>query len=372
MTAAQPIPDEELIHLIALTMIPSVGDVNARELLTQIGSAKSIFQTRLSSLEKISGIGKLRARRIKGFNSFQRVEQEIKFIRKFGIQVIPITDEYFPKKLSHCYDAPVLLYYRGNANLNASRVISIIGTRSHTEYGKDTVRCLLEQLSQYDVLVVSGLAYGIDAIAHKNAMKCGLKTIGVLAHGLDRIYPPAHRSLAKEMIENGGLLTEFMTGDEPGKQNFPKRNRIVAGMADATIVVETGVKGGSMITAELANGYNKDVFAFPGRIRDAKSEGCNFLIKKNKAALITEAKDLIECMNWEEKKSDPKIQRSLFVNLSEQEEKILQILSDKESVQIEEIYAACNMKGSEVASAVLNLELQGLIQVMPGKRYRKI
>jgi len=227
-------------------------------------------------------------------------------------------------------------------------------------------------LHSYDVLVVSGLAYGIDAIAHKLAIKTGLKTIGVLAHGLDRIYPPAHRSLAKEMIEQGGLLTDFMSGDEPDRQNFPKRNRIVAGLADATIVIETGIKGGSMITAELANGYNKDVFAFPGRVKDAKSEGCNYLIRKNKAALISHANDLIEFMNWEEKKGEPKIQRSLFVKLTAQEEKIMNVISEKESIHIEEICAACALKSSEIASAILNLELQSVIQALPGKRYKRI
>jgi len=369
---AQSLPDDELLYFIALTMVPSVGDVHARELLMRFQSAKTIFHTRLHHLEKTPGIGKLRARRIKSFRDFNRAELELRFANKYHIHAITINDEAYPVRLKNCYDAPILLYFRGNGNLNVPRVINVIGTRSNSEYGKDIVRKFLEELMSYKVLVVSGLAYGIDALAHKTALKLGLETVGVLAHGLDRIYPPAHRALAMEIVEQGGLLTDFMSGDEPDKQNFPKRNRIVAGMTDATIVVETGIKGGSMITAELANGYNKDVFAFPGRVNDAKSEGCHHLIKTNKAALITSAKDLVDAMNWEERKSVSKIQTRLFPELSADEKVIIKILTQKETVHIDEIHAQSNLKSSAVAAAILNLELQGLINGMPGKMYKLI
>jgi DNA processing protein len=298
------------------------------------------------------------------------VEQEINFLKKFGVRAIPYYEKEYPGKLKNCYDAPILLYYKGNAGLNHSRVVSIIGTRNNTEYGKEMVRSLVEDLVPFSVMVVSGLAYGVDALAHKQALKCGLQTIGVMAHGLDRIYPPAHRGLAKEMLEQGGLLTDFMTGEDPDKQNFPKRNRIVAGLADATVVIETGIKGGSMITAELANGYNRDVFAFPGRVKDPKSEGCNFLIRNNKAALITSAMDIVNFMNWEEKRVQPKLQPSLFHEFSEEEKRIMEILSRKEIVHIDQIYSASGLRNSEVASIILNLELQNLIQSLPGKLYK--
>ena len=367
---AQSFPDEELLHFIALTMVPSIGDVHARELLQHFQSAKTIFHTRLHHLEKISGIGKLRARRIKLFRDFPRAERELHFVKKYRINAIPITDDNYPTRLKNCYDAPILLYFRGNANLNATRVINVIGTRNNSDYGKELVKNFLEELFPCKALVVSGLAYGIDALAHKTALKLGLETVGVLAHGLDRIYPPPHRALAMEMVEQGGLLTDFMTGDDPDKQNFPKRNRIVAGMADATIVIETGVKGGSMITAELANGYNKDVFAFPGRVKDSKSEGCHHLIKTNKAALITSAKDLIDAMNWEERKPASKIQTKLFAELSPDEMVIMKILTQKDFVHIDEIQASSNLKYSAVAATILNLEMQGLISGLPGKMYK--
>ena len=211
----------------------------------------------------------------------------------------PITD--YPKRLLNCYDSPTLLYYKGEADLNSEKIIAVIGTRNHTEYGKQVTEKLIRELTEQNVVVVSGLAYGIDAIAHKAAVKNNLKTVGVLAHGLDQVYPSQHTGLAKEMLQaGGGLLTEFRSKTKPDKHNFPTRNRIVAGMSDATIVIETGIKGGSMITAELANNYNKDVFAYPGSVNDGKSAGCNYLIKNNKAVLLTDAQELIELMNWEE------------------------------------------------------------------------
>jgi DNA processing protein len=248
-----------------------------------------------------------------------------------------------------------------------------VGTRAPSDYGREWLKNLLQDLAQYQPLVFSGLAYGIDTMAHKQALKNGMLTIGVLAHGLDRIYPAANQMMAREMVEQGGLLTDFISGTPPDAQNFPRRNRIVAGIADAVIVVETGVRGGSMITADIANSYNKDVLALPGRITDVKSEGCNQLIKENKAQLITGAEDIVSLLNWDQALPfSRKAQRELFPALSQDEQKILELISRQESVSIDVIHQFCGMKSSDTASALLNLELLNLVKVLPGKRYQQI
>jgi len=263
------------------------------------------------------------------------------------------------------------LYYRGSADLNNAKVISIIGTRSNTDYGKQFTDELIAALQPLHVLVVSGLAYGIDAIAHKAAVQENLSTVGVLAHGLDTIYPATHKKLAKEMLlHNGGLLTEFISNTKPGKHNFPRRNRIVAGMADCTVVIETAAKGGSMITAELANGYNRDVFALPGKVFDNKSEGCNQLIKNNKAILLTDAAQLMDVMGWVDRKVTPKPQKELFITLTPDEKLIVDILKQQETTHIDEVFLKSGLNSSLVASAMLSLELQQVIISLPGKMYR--
>ncbi|HJS53194.1 MAG TPA: DNA-processing protein DprA [Chitinophagaceae bacterium] len=282
--------NSELLYQLALTEVPNVGRVHAKILAQELGSAEKIFKAKQHLLEKIEGIGEIRARSIKAFTDFSKAEDEIKFIEKYKIKPLFLTDKSFPQRLLNCYDSPTLLFYKGEANLNASKVISVIGTRNYTEYGKHQTEKLVKELSAQNILVVSGMAFGIDAIAHKASLKNNLPTVGVLGHGLDQIYPPEHSGLAKDMLKQGsGLLTEFRSNTKPDKHNFPTRNRIVAGMSDATIIIETGEKGGSMITAELANGYNKDVFALPGKVTDHKSAGCNFLIRNNKAMLLTDA-----------------------------------------------------------------------------------
>ena len=347
--------------------------MHAKALVSYFGDASSIFRAKKKELEEIEGIGSVRARAIKSFQDFALAEKEIAFIEKYKIIPLFITDKEYPQRLLNCYDSPILLYYRGNADLNASKIIALVGTRNNNEYGKAMCEKMVADLAAEDILVISGLAIGIDTISHKAALKHGLKTIGVLAHGLDRIYPHVNKSLAKQMLSNGGLLTDFRSETNPDKQNFPKRNRIVAGMSDAVIVVETGVKGGSLITAEIANGYNKDVFAFPGRANDIKSEGCNFLIKTNKAGLITSANDLLENMSWNEvKKASPKKQRELFIELTAEEKIVVDILKQQESVTIDEVYFKSGLSSSKVASALLTLELQGVISAMPGKKYRLI
>jgi DNA processing protein len=346
--------------------------VQAKILLRHFDAAE-IFNAKRSALEKIEGIGGIRANNIKSFTDFSKAEEEIRFIEKYKIKPLFITDKEYPQRLLNCYDSPTLLYYRGTADLNASKIIAVIGTRNNSDYGKQATEKLIKELATQNILVVSGLAFGIDAIAHKSAIKNQLPTIGILAHGLDQIYPSEHSNLAKDMIKHdGGLLTEFRSKTKPDKHNFPIRNRIVAGMSDATIVIETGIKGGSMITAELANGYNKDVFAFPGRANDAKSAGCNYLIKNNKALLLTEAKELIEAMSWEETKNkkEKKYQREIFIELSKDEKLIVDILKEKESVPIDEINLKSGLNSSSVAAAILNLELQNVVLSLPGKLYQ--
>jgi len=355
-----------------LTLVPQVGTVHAKILLEHFGNATEIFHARRPVLEKIEGIGISRAKSIKSFSNFSRVEQEIRFLEKYKIQPICLTDKKYPRRLLNCYDSPTLLYFRGNANLNSSIVIAIVGTRSNSEYGKWITEKLIADLVPWKPLIVSGLAFGIDAVAHRASIKNNIETIGVLAHGLHTIYPPEHNQLAREMLESGGILTEFRSQVKPDKHNFPVRNRVVAGIADATLVVETGIKGGSMITAELANGYNKDVFAIPGKINDAKSAGCNELIKKNKAMLLTDAQQLIEIMGWERKQTDqPKkiIQREMFLELSPLERLLVSIISQHQSIHIDELHLHSKSNTSATAAAILNLELQGMIMSIPGKRY---
>ena len=361
----------EQIYQLALTLIPNIGPVQARILLQHFNVA-DIFNAKRRDLEKIEGIGAIRAESIKSFVDFPKAEQEIAFIEKYKIKPLFITDKKYPQRLLNSYDPPTLLYYRGDADLNHDKIIAIIGTRNHTEYGKQVTEELITNLVEQNVLVVSGLAFGIDAIAHKSAVKNNLKTLGVLAHGLDQVYPSQHTGLAKDMLRSGGgLLTEFRSKTKPDKHNFPSRNRIVAGMCDAIIIIETGIKGGSMITAELANNYNKDVFAFPGRVTDGKSAGCNYLVKNNKAVLLTDAQQLIELMNWEEKRGRPaKKQKELFIELSPEEKLILEILKQKNSVHIDEINLKSGLSSSSVASAILNLELQNVVLSLPGKIYQ--
>ena len=363
----------DLLYQVALTLVPHIGDVHAKTLINLYGNAADVFKAKKKDLENIEGIGTIRAKSIKQFTDLSRAEEEIKFIEKFKITPLFITANGYPKRLLNCYDSPAMLYYRGNADLNASRIISIVGTRNHGEYGRAVTEKIIEDLREENILVVSGLAFGIDTIAHKAVLKHNLKTVGVLAHGLDRIYPPQNKTLAKQMTVQGGLLTDFISNTNPDKQNFPKRNRIVAGICDALVVTESGKKGGSLITAELANGYNKDVFAIPGRTTDTKSEGCNYLIKNNKAALINSAADLLENMGWaEQKRTAQKKQRELFIELSADEKIMVAILQQQESIQIDELYFKSGLSSSAVAAALLMLEMQCIVLSLPGKVYKLV
>jgi DNA processing protein len=305
--------------------------------------------------------------------ALKKAEKELTFIEKNGVDVIFYTDSRFPKRLKNCNDAPVLLYSKGNADLNAQRIISIVGTRNATDYGKQLCRALIDELQQNNVLVVSGLALGIDVAVHKECVKLNVPTVGVLGHGLDRIYPSQNRATAEKMMENGGLLTEYPSGTIPDRENFPQRNRIVAGMADATVVIEASLKGGALITAEIANSYNRDVFAFPGRIGDEFSEGCNFLIRNNKAALLTCAADLAYILGWENNETANQAieQFTLPFDLTAEESMIFEIIRQHQApLAIDDLSIKTNMATSKLAMNLLNMEMQGYIRSLPGKMYR--
>ena len=321
---------------------------------------------------KIPGVGDFVAAQIKEEEALKRAEKEIAFIRKNGIKPLFFASKEYPERLKHCMDSPVLLYTKGRANLNPEKVISVVGTRNATDYGKSVCERIIEGLKDLDVFIVSGLAYGIDITAHKAALKNGLKTAAVLAHGLDKIYPSLHRKTADEMLENGALLTEFISGTQPDRENFPQRNRIIAGMADATIVVEAGKKGGALITAELANSYNRDVFAVPGNVGEKHSEGCNWLISRNKAALITCAEELIYMMGWEpvEKTGKKPVQKQLFVELTPEQKTLVDLLNENGQMGIDTICLKTAMSMSKAAAILLDLEFSGIVAVLPGKVYR--
>lgn len=362
-----------LFHQIALTLIPGVGSVNARLLLKHFGTAEDLFKAKKSQLLAIPGIGEKTAASILQHDFFERVEQELDFVEKYKIRTFFYTDHDYPKRLRTCFDAPTLLYYKGNADLNSTRVVSIVGTRNATSYGRELTNALVEELVRHNVLVVSGLAYGIDAMAHKACLKQGIATVGVVGHGLDRIYPAQHRSLAEKMVSHGGLLTEFPSQTVPDRENFPKRNRIVAGMADATIIVEASLTGGALITAELANSYNRDVFSFPGNINEEFSAGCNFLIKTNRANLITSAKDLEYLLGWSGPEvKEEKVQLSLPLNLSGAEKKIADVLKNNGPTGVDDLALQTQLPQSKLSITILGLEMQGIIVALPGKIYKLI
>ena len=363
----------DLIFQLALRLVPNIGAVHAKILIDLYGSAAAVFGAKKSDLDKIEGIGIVRAKSIKDFRDFSRAEEEISFLHKYKIRPLFLTDPDYPRRFLNCYDPPTVLFYKGKADLNAPRTIGIVGTRSNTEYGKQVTEKLIKDLASQNVIIISGLAFGIDSIAHKAALKNNIPTVGALGHGLDTIYPSENAGLAREMIKHdGGLITEFFSKTKPDKHNFPQRNRIVAGLCDATIIVETNIKGGSMITAELANGYNRDVFAIPGRITDSKSSGSNYLIMNNKAILLGDTQQLIEIMGWEVRKPKIKKQKELFIELSPEEKILIEILLEKEHVHIDEINLRSGQSNSSVAAVILNLELKGVIVSLPGKIYKLI
>lgn len=360
-----------LFHKIALTFIKSIGPVYAKNLLAYCGSAEAVFSANRKQLLQIPGIGEKTVEAILNTDALKRAEEELKFTEKHGIEVLFFSDDNYPRRLKNCFDSPILLYFKGKADLNHQRIISIVGTRNATDYGKNLCRQLCEVLAPYNVLVVSGLAYGIDVATHKECIANDITTIGVLGHGLDRLYPQVHKTVSQKMVLNGGLLSEYPTLTNPDRQNFPQRNRIIAGMADATIVVEASIKGGALITAEIANSYNKDVYAFPGRTNDVFSEGCNFLIKTNRAGLINNAHDLIYYLGWDDELKAKKqiTQTTLQLNLTANEQKVVDSLKNGQ-LSIDELCLELNIQQSKLAIVILTLEMQGVIVSLPGKVYK--
>ena len=366
---------DEHIYTLALTRIPGLGLIGACNLVRTLGSASAVFQNRKNLKELIPEVSDKLIQALDCPEAFRRAEQELKFAEKSQIQCITLNDASYPSRLKECEDAPLALFYRGNASLNARRVISIVGTRHSTNYGEDLCASFVRDLKDLcpDIQIISGLAYGIDIHAHRAALQHGFPTIGVLAHGLDRIYPAAHRKTAISMMDNGGLLTEFMSETNPDRQNFVKRNRIVAGMSDATIIVESAAKGGALITAELSESYHRDCFAFPGRTTDIYSAGCNELIKKNRASLILSAQDFVEAMGWYSGVAPKAVQRELFPDLSDEERKVVETLQQAtDGIQINTLVVETNIPIQHISSLLFDLEMKGVVRALAGGVYKLI
>lgn len=361
----------EKAYQLALSFIPGIGDILIKQLISYIGSAEAVFSTSNSKLRKIPGIGEKIAESLKNTeNYFRKAEEEYEKVQKAGGVILCYTDKDYPKKLKEINDAPCIVYYKGNGDLNNPKVISIVGTRSATSYGKRIVEEIISGVKDHNPLIVSGLAYGIDIHAHKTALNNGLETIGIMASGIDIIYPGIHRKIASQMIESGGIMTEYLTETKPDAPHFPTRNRIIAGMADAVIVVEAAERGGALITAELANGYNREVFAVPGDLHSSYSEGCNKLIRNHKASILTNPKDIEYLLSWPESDQIPDEPVDL-TELNEQEKNIIRLLqSFTDGLMVDELSWKSQIPINQLASILLNLEFSGLIVSLPGKKYK--
>lgn len=367
--------EQEVIYSIALSHIPHIGQIIGKRLYERAGSATVLFDN-INNLNDIVPDANERLKELLSNHdeALKIAEKEMEFIEKNHIKALCMNDASYPWRLIECSDAPLVLFYCGNADLNQKHVISMIGTRRCTQYGKDICRTFISDLQRRDpdILIVSGLAYGIDIHSHRAALQEGMATVGVLAHGLDRIYPSLHRATAKQMVQNGGLLTEYLSGTKPEKANFVRRNRIVAGLADATIIVESTDHGGSLITAELASSYDRDVFAFPGRINDEFSEGCNKLISRQKASMVLSAAGFLDAMGWDNGKQEETrdSQQELFPELSPEEEKIVGTLRGCDSKQINQIIVETGLSFSVVSSNLYELEYKGIVMLLGGARYK--
>jgi DNA processing protein len=364
--------NDRLYYTLALMKVDGVGDIIAKKLINHCGSAQKVFEAKAAQLSQIDGVGSVLINNLKDKTVFEIAEKEIKFIQKNNVDFAFFHDTNYPERLKHCIDSPVLLFTSGNINLENKKIISIVGTRQISPYGIEFCKKLIADLAPLDPVIVSGFAYGVDIVAHQAAIEHNLQTIGIVAHGLNQIYPKPHAKYVANIEKNGGLMTEFWSHTNPDKENFVRRNRIVAGISEATIVIESAEKGGSLITANLANDYNRDVFALPGRTFDKMSQGCNNLIKAQKANLLTSAADIVYILNWDIKTTTKPIQRQLFVALEPDEQKIhdFLILNGKEQLDI--ISLKCNFPIFKVSSTLLNMELKGVIRPLPGKLFEAI
>jgi DNA processing protein len=364
---------EAKVYQVALSLVPGVGNALAKMLVSYCGSAEAVFRSKAHQLHKIPGIGSKISTSIRNHNVLETAVQEVERCQQKGIQLLTYTDAAYPHRLKQIYDAPAVLYYKGHTNLNAQKIISIVGTRSATSYGREVIEQLMSGLAKHQALIVSGLAYGIDIYAHRMALEHKLDTIGVLANGLDIIYPAVHKKTALEMLEQGGLVSEIKPGVPPEAHYFPARNRIIAGMADATIVVEAAASGGALITANLANDYDREVFAVPGNVYQTYSQGCNKLIKSHKAHILTSIADLEYIMNWDLEVTLPSPSAALpdMTGLPETERKVLQLLLTQEQGMLtDEISWKTQIPIHQLASCLLNLECNGWVKALPGRKYK--
>lgn len=366
--------EDELLSILALLKTEGIGDIFAKKLLTHFDSAKEIFQSKKEKFLSIDGMGEKIYKNLQDVSNFKKAEKELKFIQDEQINVQFYRSEEYPERLKHCVDGPVLLFSSGKIALQNQKIISIVGTRNMTNYGSEFCKKLIEDLSSFNPVILSGFAFGVDIHAHATAINLNLQTIGVLAHGLNQIYPKEHKKYMHKMEEHGGFLTEFWSDSKPDRENFVRRNRIVAGISEATIVIESAERGGSMITANLANDYNRDVFAVPGRVQDNYSQGCNKLIKTQRAHLLSSAQDLIYVLNWETKKnkSNQSIQKQMFVEMNEDEQFIYDFLQKNGKELLDLIAIACEMPVFKISSILIQMELKGLIRPLPGKYFEAI
>ncbi len=366
--------DVQLKHKIALGLIPRIGDINARKLVSHFGNVEAIFTEPYRNLIKIPGIGSGIAKYISDRSYLDTAEKEAEYVTKNNIRTHFYLDNDYPFRLRQCDDSPVVFFFKGNSNLDASKILSVVGTRNATTRGRELCDRIIEGLAigHPDLIIVSGLAYGIDIAAHKAALANNLETIGVLAHGFKTMYPAMHFSTSKTMLSRGGLLTDFLSDALPERNNFIKRNRIIAGLSDATLVVESGIKGGALITADIANSYNRDVFAVPGRPDDQWSAGCNSLIRSNKAFLAECSDDIEYFLSWKPEKSKPVVQRTLFSDLDETEKIIFELLAKQGELTIDTICRSLNIPVYKLSSQLLQMEFKGLLKCSPGNLYRTI
>lgn len=369
--------EEDLCYIISLMSMKGIGSAITRHLISEFGSAKAVFEADSKLLQKLGNVGNSIISQKNNSELLDKAYSEIEFMKGHNIKALVYGQKDYPSRLLDCPDAPALLFYLGSANLNSSKIISIVGTRSATQYGIDNVRNFVEGIKEYfpEAIIVSGLALGIDISSHKAALENGLPTIGVVAHGLDRIYPSNHRSIAKQMVmEGGGLLSEYTTGKDPERGNFLARNRIIAGLADATIIAESKTSGGSLVTASISLDYGRDVFAFPGRVGDTRSEGCNRLIRLNRAGLITSAQDFIESMNWQSSaQKQISVQHTINFeedHLSPQDRLIIDTLRDRGDLRVSQLSDITRINHTTLIEALLDLEMEGKIRNCPGGVYQ--
>ncbi|WP_299776600.1 DNA-processing protein DprA [uncultured Formosa sp.] len=364
--------EDEILYVLALQHVSNVGDVGAKKLIAHCGSAEAVLKEKKHMLAKIDGIGTVRLKDLGLTTHLKAAELELKFIKENAINCLYFEASNYPEKLKHCIDGPILLFQSGAMELQSQRIISIVGTRKITTSGIAFCEKLIEELAPFNPVIVSGFAYGTDITAHKAAMKHGLQTVGCLAHGLNQTYPKVHKKYVVEVDKHGGFLTDFWSSSVFDRNNFLKRNRIIAGLSSATIVIESAERGGSLVTADIANTYNRDVFAVPGRPTDRLSVGCNNLIKQQKAQLLSTPLDIAYMLNWQLETEQKVIQKQLFVELDDQEQMIFNFLKISDKQMLDSIAIGCGLPIFKTASVLLNMELKGVIRPLPGKLFELI